>query len=90
MKFGLYLILGEDSLRMGVPASYKSLPTHPWFPTGLVDVEDEGQSASNVGGHPWLVCALCPEPVKLLILGWVGGAGEGWAPRHSSLSLSGR
>lgn len=92
MRFWPYLILGEDSLRMGVPASYRSLPTHPWFPTSLVDVEDECWSslASSVEGHPWLACAFCQEPAKLFILGWAGGAGEGWASWCSSPSLSGR
>lgn len=91
MRFWPYLVFGENSLRMGVPASYKSLLTHPWFPTSLLDVEDECRSslASSVGGHPWLVCALGQELMKLLILVWAGGAGKGWALQCSTPNLSG-
>lgn len=52
---------------------------HSWLSTSLVDVEDKHQSGlvSSAGEHPWLVYALCQEPVKLWILGWAGGAGVG-------------
>lgn len=50
-----------------------------WLSTNLVDVEDKHRSGlvSSAGECPWLVCALCQEPVKLWSLGWGGGAGEG-------------
>lgn len=65
---------------MGVSASYKSLPTHPWLPTSLVDEDECWSSLASSVAHPWLLCALCQEPVKPLILGWAGGAAKGWAP----------
>lgn len=49
---------------------------HSWLSTSLVDVEGRDQSGlCSAGEHSWLVCALCQEPVKLWISGWVGGAG---------------
>lgn len=54
---------------------------HSWLSTNLVDVEDKHRSGlvSSAEEHPWLVCALWQEPVKLWISGWAGGADEGWA-----------
>lgn len=57
MRFWPYLILRKDIVRTGVPVSYRSLPTHPCFPSSLADVVAErwSSSASSRGGHPWLV-----------------------------------